>query len=103
MLSFNRLWSPEINDKFIKAAIQAELHETVDLVHEPEAAAIHCLADRLQQLRRPYNGVVRELTPLSSKYQRSSDDRNDAGVLLAVTELDPDPRRRLWNRGSCAV
>lgn len=84
MLTLNRLWSPEINHKFIRAAIRAGLPETVDLCHEPEAASIYCLADRLQQMWRPYNGVVRELSPFSLTDERSSANGSDDGNFLAI-------------------
>ena len=51
MLTAFRLWSPELNEVMIHAAERARLPNTVGLVHEPEAAAILCLADQLEQSR----------------------------------------------------
>lgn len=62
----DRLWSPQLKELMIKLAVRAGLPKDVRLVHEPEAAAIICFADRL-----PYK-------PLEGRY--TADRAQSSGV-----------------------
>ncbi|KAG7006032.1 hypothetical protein G7Y79_00016g040170 [Physcia stellaris] len=50
-----KLWSPDLNQRMINAAIQAGLPTTLSLIHEPEAAAIFC-----------FRGIARSSLDLST-------------------------------------
>ncbi|KAG7007535.1 hypothetical protein G7Y79_00009g026440 [Physcia stellaris] len=40
-----KLWSPELNEVMVRAALHAGLPKNLNLVHEPEGAALYCFAE----------------------------------------------------------